>query len=110
MGKYVLVVPSSAKAGQDDEYNQWYDGIHIHDLLALPGVKNGRRYIASPISPMPPPADYLAIYEIETDDIGAVFAELNERAMAGVMQLSDALDMESARMWVYEQTLEEHSS
>jgi len=105
MGKYVLVVPSSAMPGRDDEYNAWYDDIHIHDLLAIPGIKSGRRFVPSPASPMPPPASYLAIYEIECDDPGAVMAELNRRAMAGEMQQSDAIDLASAQLWVFEETI-----
>jgi len=109
MGKYVLVVPSSAKDGRDADYNDWYNTTHIHDLLAIPGIKVGRRYVPSAASPMPPPANYLAIYEIECDDIGAVMGEMNNRAMAGQMALTDALDMDSAKMWVFEQTLEERA-
>jgi hypothetical protein len=105
MGNYVLVVPSSAKAGRDDDYNEWYNNQHIHDICAIPGVKSGRRFSPSAASPMPAPANYLAIYEIETDDIGGVMAEMNRRAEAGEMPLSDALDLESAKMWVFEQTL-----
>lgn len=105
MGKYVLVVPSSAKEGRDDDYNEWYDNQHIHDLLAIPGIKSGRRFAPDPISPMPPPASYLAIYEIETDDIGSVMMEMNRRAQAGELPTSDALDMESAKMWIFQETL-----
>ena len=104
MGKFVLVVPSSAKPGRDDDYNEWYDGRHIHDLLAVPGVKSGRRFVPSAASPMPAPANYLAIYEIEADDAGAVMQALNARAQAGDMPVSDALDFESAKMWVFEET------
>lgn len=103
MGKFVLVVPSSAQAGRDAEYNEWYDNQHIHDICALPGVFSGRRFVPSSASPMPPPESYLAIYEIETDDIDGVMAEMNRRAAAGEMPLSDALDLASAKMWVYEQ-------
>lgn len=105
MGKYVLVVPSSAKEGRDDDYNEWYNNQHIHDLLAIPGIKSGRRFSPAAVSPMPPPANYLAIYEIETDDIGGVMAEMGRRSQAGEMPMTDALDLESAKMWVFEQTL-----
>ena len=106
MAKYVLVVPSSAKDGRDDEYNAWYNDVHIHDLLAIPGITSGRRFVPSPSSPMPPPANYLALYEIECDDVGAVMAELNARAASGKMQLSDAINLDTAKMWVFEQTVE----
>lgn len=106
MGKYVLVVPSSAQPGRDADYNEWYDNRHIHDLLAVPGIKVGRRYVPSAASPMPAPASYLAIYDIECDDPGAVMAAMNQRAMDGNMPVSDALDPTSAQLWLFEQTLE----
>jgi hypothetical protein len=104
MAKYVMVVPSSAKEGRDAEYNDWYDSTHIHDICAVPGIKSGRRFDAMPeVSMGPPPATYLAIYEIETDDIAGVMAEMGRRAAAGEMVQSDALDIESARIWIYKQ-------
>jgi hypothetical protein len=101
MANYILVVPSSAKAGKDDDYNRWYDETHLGDLLAIPGVKSGKRYDADPASPNTPDANYVAVYEIETDDPGAVMAELGRRAMAGEMEISPALDPASAKMWLY---------
>ena len=105
VGKFVLVVPSSATKGRDDEYNDWYDNRHIHDLLAIPGVKSGRRFVASAASPMAPPANYLAMYEIESDDPAAVMAELNRRSAEGVIPITDAIDLTTAQLWVFEETL-----
>ncbi len=101
MAKYVMVVASSAQPGRDDEYNAWYDGEHIHDICALPGVMSGKRFSAVP-SPNPVPGQYLALYEIETDDVSSVLAEMGKRAAAGQMAVSDALDRDSAKMWFYE--------
>ena len=101
MARYILVVPSSAHAGKDDDYNRWYDETHLGDLLAIPGIKTGARYDADPASPNLPEASYLAIYEIETDDPAAVLAELGRRAQAGEMNISPALDSASAKMWLY---------
>ena len=102
MAKYLMVVPSSAKAGRDDDYNSWYDSTHLADICSLPGVTSGRRYDAQPdVSLAPPPARYLAIYEIETDDVAAVLAEMGRRAAGGEMSMSDALDIESAKIWIY---------
>ncbi len=102
MGKFVMVVASSAKPGRDDDYNTWYDTDHIHEICTLPGVKSGKRYNAVASSPNPVPGPYLAIYEIETDDITSVLAEMGRRAGSGEMSSSDALDYESAKMWFYE--------
>lgn len=102
MGRYILVVPSAAHAGSEDDYNRWYDEIHLADLRAIPGIVSGKRFNVSSASPAAPPAPFLAIYEIETDDPLAVLAELNHRAGSGQMKISPALDVESAHMWLYE--------
>ena len=101
MARYILVVPSSARPGEDAAYNLWYDEVHLRDVCAIPGVVAGRRYTPDPASPSPAQADYLAIYEIETSDPGAVIAELTRRAQAGEMVISPALDASTARMMLF---------
>jgi hypothetical protein len=101
MAKFMMVVASSAQPGRDDDYNEWYDTDHIHEICALPGVISGKRYTAAP-SPNEVPGQYLALYEIETDDLTSVMAEMGRRAATGEMSMSDALDRDSAKMWFYE--------
>lgn len=101
MASYILIVPSSARAGEDAAYNSWYDETHLRDVCAIPGIVSGRRYTPDPATPSPAEADYLAIYEIETDDPGAVLAELTRRAQAGEMAISPALDPSTARMMLF---------
>lgn len=102
MGKYLMVVTSSAKDGRDQDYNAWYDGTHIHEICAIPGVTAGRRYDAIPQTPNQQPSPYLAIYEIETEAPTSVLGEMMRRSQAGEMSMSDALDAESAQIWMYE--------
>ena len=101
MDKYIMVAQSRAKVGRDDEYNDWYDSEHIHDICSLPGVKSARRYEATPLAIGGEGLRYLAIYEIESDDPGALFAEMGKRAAEGQMSHSDALDADSAVIWIY---------
>jgi hypothetical protein len=102
LGKFLMVVTSGAKEGRDDEYNAWYDGTHIHDICAIPGVKSGRRYDAIPTTPHPQPAPYLAIYEIEADDPAQVLGEMMRRSEAGEMTMTDSLNLEQAQIWMYQ--------
>jgi hypothetical protein len=101
MTKFVMVVASSPHAGRDDDYTDWYDNVHIPELCTIPGIMSGKRYAAVP-SPNPVPGQYLAIYDVETDDINSVLTEMGRRAVAGEMSQSNALDRESAKMWFYE--------
>lgn len=103
MAKYVMVVQSNAKPGQDDEYNHWYDTQHFHDICAIPGVTGGRRLEMALTAMGEPGQPYLALYEIEADDPAAVLAEMGQRGADGRMPLSDSLDAASAIMWFYKQ-------
>ena len=101
MATYVMVVQSRAKAGRDAEYNEWYDRIHLADICALPGVKSGRRFEATPIAIGAAGLPYLSIFEIETDDPGAMMQEMGKRATSGVIRSSDALDAPASVLWIY---------
>lgn len=102
MANFMMVVTSSAKEGQDDEYNTWYDNQHIHDVCATKGIGEGQRWDAMPeVSPNPPPSSYLAIYEITADDPASALSEMMRRAGAGEMPMTDAIDLETAAIWVY---------
>ncbi|HKT77409.1 MAG TPA: hypothetical protein VJQ78_11795 [Sphingobium sp.] len=100
MGKYILVVPSSALAGREDAYNDWYDNEHLGDLLKIPGIVSGRRYNALP--QLPTPAKHLSIFEIEADDPLAVLGELQRRVQAGEMSMTADIDPSTVQMWLYE--------
>ena len=101
MDKYLLVIPSAAREGQEEDYNRWYDEEHLADVCAIPGFVAGKRYDALATSPAPPPAAALAIYEIEADDPDAALKELGRRIKAGEIVISSALDPSTAKMWLY---------
>ena len=101
MAKYSMVVQSQAVAERDDDYNEWYDNQHFGDICALPGVTGGRRLEHAMTAMGEPGLKYLAIYDIETDDIGAVMAEMGRRGAEGLMPISDALDAPASVLWVY---------
>ena len=101
MAKYVMVVQSKAKAGRDDEYNDWYDNTHLADILALPGVKSGRRFDYDSTMMGAPGLPYLAIYEIEVDDISTVTAAMGKAATDGSIRQNDSLDGPASVLWFY---------
>jgi len=103
MVKMVLVATSAAQDGRDDEFNDWYDKDHRGDICSLPGVISCRRFNASQSSPTETPAPYLAIYEIETDDPAAIFAEMRERIGSGEFTMTDSIDRSAARLWLWEE-------
>lgn len=95
MARYKLIVLTNAVDGQDDSFNEWYDKRHLADVVALPGFVGAERFqvAAGHGEEGSPHWGYLAIYEIETDDLKAALAEMNARAGTDAMPLSPALDM-----------------
>jgi len=68
MEKWLVIVETNCKdAAREAEFNRWYDTVHIPDVLSSPDHKSAARYILK--DPAPGKGKYIAIYEIETDDI-----------------------------------------
>lgn len=103
MGRYLLLATSGVHEGRQEEFDSWYDGVHLRDVCAVPGVKSGRRFVVHPASPNRPPVPNLAIYEIEADDPVSVLAELGKRIGTGEMAISPALDPEGSGMTIFEE-------
>jgi hypothetical protein len=92
MRKYKLLVMTKPVEGREQEYNDWYQNVHLPDVVAIDGYRSAQRYRL--LRPMVPGADkfpYLAIYEIETDDIDGAVRALTERAGGERMVISGAM-------------------
>ena len=102
MAKHVFIVLTNAAAGKEDAYNDWYTNTHIPDVLNVPGVVAAQRFTlsADQRAAPPHPYKYLAVYEIETDDLKGMLAILNERAGTSAMVISDAID-QTRLAWIY---------
>ncbi|RAY12648.1 hypothetical protein DPM19_23935 [Actinomadura craniellae] len=94
MRKGLMVVQSGPiEPAREDEYNDWYDNTHLPQVLAVPGFVAARRYRArSGADPALP--GYLAIYEIEADDLTDPVKELRARSAAGEIRQSGAVRLD----------------
>jgi hypothetical protein len=80
MAKWLLVVETNcADASREAEFNEWYDKTHLPDVLETPGFVRATRYENT--QPSKERAKFLALYEVETDDI-AKFQKANNENMA----------------------------
>ena len=96
----VLLVMSDAVEGRDAEYNDWYDQVHLPDVLSVPGFVGARRFVAEPSVHGELPAQrHLAIYEMEGDDVDALHAALS--AAAARMEISPAFDRTRTVTYTY---------
>lgn len=99
MGKYALLVHTNAAQGRDDEFNEWYDNVHLGEVLEVEGFTAAQRFALQDPNAPADARRYLAIYEMETDDPQATLAALG--AAAPNMQMSDALAADSASITVW---------
>ncbi len=90
MAKGIMLVESvPSSPDREDEYNTWYDEIHIPQLLTFDGIVAARR-----LRPVDGNGPYVAIYELEGDDLQAILD--NMIANAGQLHMSDALQLNPA--------------
>ncbi|EFC85792.1 hypothetical protein [Parafrankia sp. EUN1f] len=95
MARFQVVVLTRAVEGRRDELARWYDAEHIPDHLRVPGFMSGTRFT---VNKLDAPTDlldwdFMAVYELETDDPAAVIAEARRRLGTAEMPVSPALDM-----------------
>jgi hypothetical protein len=91
--RYTLIVYTSPAEGREDDYNAWYDQVHLPEFTALPGVVSGRRYQVDQDGK----PQYAAVYEL-TAHPDAVMAAMNAGIREGTVHMSDAIDVSSLAM------------
>ncbi len=114
MAKYNFVVLSGPTAGREAEYNDWYSTQHLRDVLAVPGFVSAQRFKLQDNNGGPAAGamthPYMAVYEVDTNDVGKSFAELLRRAGTPKMPLSEALDQKNVVTGLYGPITEKMSS
>src|SRR5438876_11268557 len=63
-GKGMLLTSMDIAPKDEAEFNRWYDGEHLEELVAIAGFLEARRYVAHEGSPK-----YLSLYSTETFDV-----------------------------------------
>ena len=103
MQKHVFIaLTNCVDGGNEEEFNDWYTNVHARDILKVPGFVKATRYKLSSAQVMDEHRithRYLAIYEVESDDIEATLKglpqNLEELAIAG-WQGNENLDVMGA--------------
>jgi hypothetical protein len=84
----LLVLSEPVSAADDAAYNDWYDHVHLPEVLALPGFVSARRYRMSEVQ-LPSqgglesvsrrfPSRYVATYEVAGPDPAVATKALTE--------------------------------
>jgi hypothetical protein len=88
MERWLLTVESNCyDPSREKEFNDWYNNIHLPDILEIPGFM--RAVFCENTNPSEGQGKFLAMYEIETDDLAGTLAKfdeiVNKRAKQGRM-------------------------
>ncbi len=81
MKKWLLIVESNCiDPDREAEFNEWYNNIHLPDMLELPAVVRVDRY--ENINPEDGQARYIALYGMESDDIQKTIDDITKHVQA----------------------------
>jgi len=85
MERWLLTVEANCcDPSREKEFNDWYDNVHVPDILETPGFVRAVRYENT--NPSEGQGKYVAMYEIETDDLARTLAEFDEIVNARAKQ------------------------
>ena len=107
MPSALMVVGSNPVGPEREEaFNRWYSEEHLDDVLAVAGFTKARRYSQSPVRPMadtePSPFGYLAVYEVEADDLAQAGRDLQAALDSGAIPISEDFDLNAFSVDFYE--------
>lgn len=104
---HLLVVFSSPAKGREREFDEWYDGKHIPEVIRTEGVVSGQRFVRAAeeahgsddgVDGPQVPQTHIAIWEID-GDLDQVLNNLDAAFNAGLMDRSD--DLTELKAWTF---------
>ena len=88
-----MLVFTNAADGRDDEFNRWYDEVHLDEVLRVPAFTAARRFRTADAQVfVNQPYRYVAIYEFAGDAQAAIDQLM---AASSTFNMSDAMHPDS---------------
>lgn len=72
------------------EYHDWYNDVHLAEICSVEGITGARRF-----APTDGNGPFIAIYELDCDDLDAVVGRLRELGASGKMSSLQYLSMDA---------------
>jgi hypothetical protein len=92
-----MLVLSNSIQGREEEFERWYRQIHVPEMLKRPGFVACQRLALSEAQMgRSQPQRHLALWEIETDNLAAVYDRLRSDMASGALADCDAFDRTTA--------------
>jgi hypothetical protein len=80
----------------ESEFNAWYDGTHVPQVrAAIPAITSVQRYRVADVPGVggAPAHRYLAVYEMDTDDVAGAMAALGAASADGRLEMTATMDL-----------------
>ena len=74
---YVETMPASPD--REAEYHKWYNDTHLEQILTVDGIVSARRF-----APTKGDGPFIAIYELDCDDLDAAAQQMGGLALTGL--------------------------
>jgi hypothetical protein len=100
-GKFRMVAFSDAAEGREQDFNDWYNNVHMQEVTSVAGFTSAERYKLHTTIGGEFKTKYLAIYGMEADTTDVAGAALQTLAGSG-LNVSDASRHESGALALYE--------
>src|SRR5271168_5330013 len=85
---YLETMPVSPD--REAEYHKWYNDTHLAEICSVDGIVSARRF-----APTDGEGPFIAVYELDCDDLNAVVQRLGELGASGKMSSLELLNMET---------------
>ncbi len=94
MAKFKMIALTTPVPGKEAEYHDWYNTRHLVELTSLfDGIDSAQRYKLTAKLMGADTNQYLAIYDIETDDPMKLLGAIGEASASGKLTRSEASDI-----------------
>lgn len=94
MAKFKMIALTTPLPGKEAEFHDWYQNKHLPELVEhIDGIKGAQRYQLVTKMAGSDENPWLAIYDIEMDDAGAMLGQFGEVGAAGKLTPPSFQDM-----------------
>ena len=104
--KHLVVGLTEPVEGREDEYNDYYENLHLDEVLESTGWSSAQRFELTDEVGKKCPLPYLAFYEAEAEDPKDILKTLDESRPQRVQ--SDSLNRATAGVWIFSPTGPRH--
>lgn len=85
MPKVKLIALTTPLPGKEADFNDWYQNTHLREITAIPGFEGAQRFKLVAKLAGADDNQYLAIYDAEVEDPGALLTGMGALAQSGKM-------------------------